>query len=369
MTNQFNNPTFGVEIECYLRFRQGQHSRGSYLAVVAEAHHQLQRTINKAGIAAQTTRHGRNDYSKWLVEHDSSLSQYVCRNGYEFVGAEIVTAVLHHKSGYGSKTDMRKVFRYLHNRHHLLTDIGNGRTGLHVHVGNSRTGLSVMTAKKLAAMVVALEPVISGIVPASRLLSPFCHPPSHVRRRYGLGTLRQQLSAIFACRTVSEIVRTTQGTTGHDGRYTQVNLLPMLDRNKRTIEFRLFAGTTDVEEILRNVDFAVALVRFAALSTNEQWYDLVESAVRDPTFTVTSLLRVVGERGLEDHFARLWRPPARRRSTSDAPRPSSSQGHRATSTSGASLPSSSQGYRPRSSSEGPGHRGSWLDIHFQRMGL
>ena len=339
MANEFNNPTFGVELECYIRFRRGTYGYGSDSTIATAAHRAIRDTLNKAGVPARTAAYGETDYSKWLIEFDSSLSRCVRRDGYENVGVEIVTRVLHHKVGYGSKTEVRKAFRALNRRHTLLTNIGFGCTGLHVHVGNSRTGLSAMTAKKLAAMVTALEPVINRIiVPTSRLQSVYCRPPSGIRRQFGLGTLQQQLSAILAARDSSEVIRAAQGTFGHQGRYAQVNLLPLVDPRKRTIEFRYFAGTTNADEIVDLVDFVVALVRFAATSSNEQWFALIQSAVGDPTFTIFGLVRALNVRHLDGHLGRLWRANggqgSRRASTGGESRLGSSQGHRSGSSNG-----------------------------------
>jgi len=205
MAVNVNELTYGVEIECYVPdelVRSGRIRIGAY-------HHGNQVTELPAG---------------WNAQHDGSLGG---RRGRQ--GVEIVSPVL---AGAEGLRQIQQVTKWLREMGATVSV----RCGFHVHVGFAEKRDRLDT-------LVALASNFEGCLYAStgtkrRERGGFCHSiqrsPSHQQRRY-------------------------EGV----GRYHVLNVRPLLDGTKPTVEFRAFAGTLDSGKIIAHVRQCLALVEKA----------------------------------------------------------------------------------------------------------
>ena len=303
--------TFGVEIECYIRFPDGKYGNSSnFRSIFKNAHRALQATLNRAGVPAHLVEprdDGLNkDYSTWLIEDDPSLEAYTEDGATETTSAEIISRVLPH--GPAGAAEVSTALRALH-ADHALSAGTDGKAGLHIHVGNGTDSIPFQTAKNLALLTTAFEPVLFALVPPERLNSRYCLPPSRMRVLFlDDCSLAHHLRAISEAASLEELLPFTAGRDGNWQRVVAVNFLPLRTRGGGggTVEFRLFAGTTDAVEIELYVDLVVGLVEVAHAAEPRRAQALLRR-FGDPSFTAVDFVEAIGGLPLRERFAALAR--------------------------------------------------------------
>ena len=302
--------TYGVEIECYLCRKETPGLSGE--KKLKAIYQSLQHTLEAGGVPAYTEfdEHGGR-FDRWLVTSDDSLKGPPSRNGYDFIDTEIVTRVLRH--GRRSAAEVRCALNALLHKHLLMVD---WRTGLHVHIGNGSAGIPFATAKNVAILAAAFEPALNSAIPQSRVDSSYCFPPSKVRHSYWRqASFTTYMQWLAQTHDVNSLIHVTSGGTIGD-RNTQINFMPLKLSNKRTIEFRLFAGTLDAEEILTNVDLAAAIVCFAHETPERRLWTFIGKrmemartaaamGVDCKMFDLRDLLDLVGARHLQPRLVAM----------------------------------------------------------------
>ena len=304
--------TFGIELEFYIRFREGEFGVGPPSSIRAAVRREVRMVLGCAGVPARLAQHGCDDYSQWQVQEDQSLTPYVRSQGYEYVGVELVTRIFSLQQEVEAKAEIRAVFQALHSSFDLLTDIGGGEAGLHIHIGNGpQTSLPLRTAQKLAMICTSLEGVINPLIPPERLYNGYCSTPSQIRQMYNLVShparveaVQQHIQLIANAYDLDSLLRAAQGTREPAGRYAQLNLQPL--RTKGTVEFRYFPATTCAELVLTYLSFFVTLTSWAHLCTAEQGRALRVWATTSPTANIFGLLDMLRLTVHRPTFESLW---------------------------------------------------------------
>lgn len=216
------NTTFGVEIECYIPAQhKGLFPRGKY--------HQGQQ------IPGYPTG--------WNAQKDGSLGDSVYFGGAEYIGVEVVSPVLKGERGL---LEVWAVISDLSN----LGCVVKSTCGLHIHVGaknlilDNKIGQLVSEFRQFEKVFFALNGDLAG----TRYNNHYCKNSS-------------------------------MWTSPETDRYQSLNL-KNLDSNKKTVEFRLFAGTMNPEIIVTAVYMAVSMVSKVSqgLVSHNGKLSLVESA-------------------------------------------------------------------------------------------
>jgi hypothetical protein len=207
-TVNVNDLTFGVELELTLPI--GTCPVGGY-------HNGIQVPQLPAG---------------WKAERDSSIQQV--SPGY--MAAEIVSPVLQGADG----------VRQLKTVCDWLVGVGakvNRTTGFHVHVGFRRDDKYAL--RRLVSLVANFEKALFAATGTrSREEGSFCRPVQNDAR-------------------YQRAFRDATAGAGHLPRYHVLNLTNLLGYGKPTVEFRVFAGTTNPLKALSYVRLCLALVEKA----------------------------------------------------------------------------------------------------------
>ena len=314
------NLTFGIEVECFLKVerelyrKHEQKYRGAFKT--------LKTTLNNASVSATTELEKTvRGYDRWTICRDTSLKPSYDEDAllYESIDVELVSPVL--RCGRSKDyAEVKATVGALKSAHTLTL---NKHTGFHVHIGNGRSGtLPFQCCKTVALLHIAFERVINSIVPPWRLHSPWAMPPSCARAvfwddytedGYRELTVGDHLDMIAACADMDALIARMSGDEQRNRR-VQISFLAL--KSHRTLEFRLFAGTLDAEEMLLYVDFCTALVRFAGGLEDAQLFLLLKRWIKylrryeqsgiDP-FEFGDFLRLISADELCDGFEKLAR--------------------------------------------------------------
>jgi len=183
-----NELTFGVEIECYVpvnSFPIGAYHRGVQIAALPPG---------------------------WNAQHDGSL--YTRRRGFEAV--EIVSPIL---TGADGMRQVKAAVQYLKS----LGATVNARCGFHVHIGVGQNRKMIATLTSLASNFQSALYAITGS--HNRERGSYCQPIRDSFRNIGLNTGELRGNAT--------------------DRFHLLNLSNLITGSKRTVEFRVFAGTVN----------------------------------------------------------------------------------------------------------------------------
>lgn len=196
------NTTFGVEIECYIPEKhRGLFPLGSY--------HKGQQVPGYP--------------TGWNTQKDGSLNNEVILDGERYFGAEIVSPVLKGTKG------LVEVWAVISD----LADLGcvvKPECGLHIHVGaknlleSGKVGQLVTEFRQFEKVFFALN----GDLTSTRYNNHYCK-------------------------------KSSMWTSPETDRHQSLNL-KNLDGNKKTVEFRLFAGTMNPEIITTAIYMTVSMV-------------------------------------------------------------------------------------------------------------
>lgn len=186
----------------------------------------------------------------WTAQRDGSIHR---QPGYQ--ACEFVSPILQGAEGIQNLINMVA----------YINRIGgkvNRSTGLHIHIGlNSLFGIETSPAEitryldRLASVVNINTKAIYAQTGTRRDQNIYCAPltemdHSTLRNRRNTGDL-----CLFSC----------------DSRYKILNLTNLTSSRKRTIEFRAFAGTLNIEKILHHLWTVFFLCRFAQELETVPW--------------------------------------------------------------------------------------------------
>lgn len=203
------NKTFGVEIECFVpKAAWGDKPLNNYHTGLERA--RLYGTLLNIP--------GATD---WRAEKDGSLS--ITRVG-EWVAVEIISPILKGKDGVAQ---LKAVCEWLNN----MGAVVNPKCGLHVTIGIDRSE----KAKKHAMQIVSkYEPCL-----------------------YAITGTKSRENGVYSYPTASKIARMLSGDRVTADKYDAFNMSKM---PYGCVEFRYFAGTTNVNKILGYVALCVGMV-------------------------------------------------------------------------------------------------------------
>lgn len=219
--------TFGIEIECFLPADVVRQQR-----IVVGGYHA---PVQVPGLPAG-----------WKVGHDGSL--HTTNRGR--VGMEIVSPVLRGREG------LEQVVAVLR----ILQGWGvstNRSCGLHVHVG---TGDG---ASQLACNAKALKNLMHLVAQFERALFAITGTKSREHNHY-TGPVSD------AYRAIANITNVEQARP-YANKYRALNIVPLWT-SKRTVEFRVFQGTTNITKVVGYIQIVLGLVERAyAMQRSAAW--------------------------------------------------------------------------------------------------
>ena len=236
---QFQDFTFGVEIECYV-----PRSSSDLFAALSNAGVHMSQA---AGSIHRVT-------SGWKVVHDGSLHSAPAG----FVGVEVVSPILQGEDGIAQTVKVMDVVKAFGAK-------VNKSCGLHVHVG-AQNG-SATQHKNLAKMFIKYEHHFDALCPESRRTNQYCKSNREFAAAGAARTYEAQVSAVFAkldgLRSISAIATVMNG--GYDqrnhythNRYFKLNFQSMASHG--TVEFRQQAGTVEAQKAVSWIRLCVGLV-------------------------------------------------------------------------------------------------------------
>lgn len=217
------NRTFGIEIECFLP--QGM-TRSVATAAIAQ----------RLGQPCMEEGYNHLRRSHWKIVTDGSLGDYAR-------GMELVSPPL---AGEGGLDLVGRACE-------ALVDLGatvNTQCGFHVHVGISDQN-PIPLFKNLLKVYAAFEPVIDGMMPASRRgsTSMYCRSVSTVN-----------LARLDAATDLGGVVGAIGSNTAD--RFRKLNLTAYA--RHRTVEFRQHSGTLDANKARKWTTLCLRMVAAAA---------------------------------------------------------------------------------------------------------
>lgn len=216
MRTDLNNMTFGIEIECTIPVE----------------------TLRQRGwvVGGYHTGASIPGFAGWTAQHDGSIR---ARRPHQ--GVEVVSPVLQGFAGLLQIELMVAELRAMGAR-------VNTSTGFHVHVGWNGTPEQL---RRLICFVAFHEKALfASTGTTSREHNHYC---SSIRTRY---RPFEQLSSEADARSV--------------GRYYVLNLANIAMGRRRTVEFRVFAGTLNVVKILAYVQLCLGMVQKALDNPRKQ---------------------------------------------------------------------------------------------------
>jgi hypothetical protein len=218
---------FGIEIECYLP--EGRSMEEAARAVSA-----------RIGEPVNVESYNHSARPAWKVVTDGSL------NGGR--GCEFVSPILRGDAGLAQLEAVCDA----------LTDFGctvNRSCGLHVHVGVADARLAFF--KNITKLYALYEPVIDGMMPASRRASA---------NMYCRSMTAAAPAQIDRANSLQDIVTTVCGSIGRESRYYKLNLTAYA--RHRTVEFRQHSGTLDARKARTWAELCIKMVSAAARGIN-----------------------------------------------------------------------------------------------------
>ncbi|MCJ1333249.1 hypothetical protein MMC10_009943 [Thelotrema lepadinum] len=296
-TEKFLRLTFGVEIECVLAYPAGIFGTGPK---DVKMRREVEELLDKKDIPTNELR-GDDPliYEKWTINEDATIKKPRNTSEEEYEDMEIISRVFHYDDPI-SFEEIREVLGLVRSNFKIVEGTKNS-CGLHVHIGNEDRGFHIEVLRRYALLVTAFEHLLLSLIPAYRIDPQrshkcFCYPPSKLPDFEAL-TLQERLDKIRVCEREWQL-QELMSPIWH-GKNLAFNIGSHGDRTKRTIEHRMFPGTTDVEEILANVELCVSLMSFAWRISNENLDTLLESAFNS-SFELKHLLCAFGKAELWD---------------------------------------------------------------------
>jgi hypothetical protein len=280
---QFQDFTFGVEIECYTPGRM----------------HALFVALQSAGVAVSVAAGNIHSVtSGWKVVYDGSLGSGT-PVGYE--GCEVVSPILRGEDGIAQTIKVLEVVK----AHGCKV---NKSCGLHVHVGAQNATSTQL--KNLAKMFVKYEHHFDALCPESRRNNNFCKSNRAFASAGAGQSYEAQVSAVFAkldgLRSASAIATVINGGferrqyTHH--RYFKLNYQSLASHG--TVEFRQAAGTCEGQKAAAWIRLVVGLVAASFTlksvgSTAEPTFAKLMRKVDRTTAAYLTARRVALNRGTE----------------------------------------------------------------------
>ena len=292
--------TYGVEIETAIKLQVGTYPEGLVGRFVREDMEQCLRDI------AVPVQELRGDaplaYEFWTINSDPSIKRPPNTDTIEYDEAEIQTRILHHDNPESAR-ELRQVLESLTSQFTLLAT-PEYKCGVHVHIGNEGRGFPWPVLHRYALLLVAFEHLLLELVPEHRFHKrgrPFAKwaiPPSRNSELRKFSPELRQLK-IWKCRWEFEL--TQYMSPFMHGKNSAFNFGSLRDRSKKTIEHRLFPGTTDPDEILSYVDLCASMMKFAWRTPDEDMLKLLPSAF-DETFGLEQFFAAIGQPGRWETF-------------------------------------------------------------------
>ena len=284
--------TFGVEGECVLAYPAGIFGTG---LKDVKMRREVEECMDRSGIPTNELR-GDDPiiYEKWTINEDTTIQKPPNTAEEEYEDMEIITRVLYYDDPSSFK-EIREVLELIKSNFKVVMGVQNS-CGLHVHIGNEDRGFDIEGLRRYALLVVAFEHLLLSLIPLYRTdpqlsFKCFCYPPSRLPDFENL-TLQERLDKIRTCEREWQL-QELMNPIWH-GKNLAFNLSSHSDGSKRTIEHRMFPGTTDVDEILANVELCASLISFAWNFSNAEVDVLLESAF-DASFELKHLLSSFGK--------------------------------------------------------------------------
>jgi hypothetical protein len=228
----WNQLTFGVEIECY----------------VPGTHAQVARTISEAGIPVMQD-YGHTTRPQWKIVEDGSLRN-VGPAGLR--GAELVSPILKGEDGL---EQVRKVCA-------ALVAMGarvNTGCGVHVHVGAREA--STTQIRNLCKLFLKYEEQFDAVVPASRRNNRYCGS-NKSRALSTTGNVQALCDRLDRAQAVSSLANIMNGglerAQYNSFRYHKLNLQSYVTHG--TVEFRQHSGSIDGVKIAHWVRLVTGFV-------------------------------------------------------------------------------------------------------------
>ena len=285
--------TFGVEVECVVAYEAGIFGTGPKDVKIRR---EIEELLDRNDIPMNELR-GDDPiiYEKWTINEDATIELPRNTAEREYEDAEFQSRIFYYDDPH-SFEEIRTVLRLAHNNFDLMTRPENC-CGLHVHIGNEDRGFPFAVLRRYVLFVMAFEHLLLSLTPESRLTPPhgkkcFCHLPSTLIAFRGM-TLAQRLEEVRACNREWQLQELMCPIWY--GKNTAFNIGSHSDNTKRTLEHRLFAGTTDAEEIVAYVELCAGIVSFVWHTSDEDLEVLLQSAFN-------------GSYGLDNVFSAIGKP-------------------------------------------------------------
>jgi hypothetical protein len=249
-----NTLTFGVEIECGIPYES--------------------MTANGWRVGGYRAGASMAGVDGWKIQSDGSVSFTDGR-----ASAEVVSGVLQGEEGIASVRQCVLALRRANAR-------VNMSCGLHVHVGfpwEGEEGAAIL--KRLIFLVANFEKALYASTGThSREQASWCR------------TIKQAYRQYSDLRTIDQVVN------AHHARYHTLNLTNLQHvRSRRTVEFRVFAGTCNLVKIESAISMALALVHRAVEGKHLVDFDAVTAECDKKKFDDTR----IGRRELERFINRM----------------------------------------------------------------
>ncbi|KAL8702729.1 MAG: hypothetical protein Q9201_004105 [Fulgogasparrea decipioides] len=312
------NLTFGVEMELVIRYDPRRYrpylesgegvfwKASQKLSTSAKLNNlvradiiQVLRTIGVPvhGILDRRTEEDR--YSKWTVQHDSSIAPHkdVLRPewaGSAYTGVEITTPILVFEPR--AFFQLFEVINILEQNFSILTNV---TCGTHVHVGNGTKGFPVTAVKNFMLLVTAFERHFNSLHPSHRINNKYCRPPGrawpHAEPDFIAAAIEnpeEMDDLVLKVNVVHNVMERNHAynlnNLGHDNEGKWLS---------QTIEFRQHEGTFDPMAIMQWTRLCLELVNGSYDSGDLGMFDFVQNYLYSGKFSVTDLF---GKLGLDD---------------------------------------------------------------------
>ncbi|MCJ1351218.1 MAG: hypothetical protein MMC33_001201 [Icmadophila ericetorum] len=272
MENHPMRPTFGIEMECNIRYVRAEIDWSlfkeqemyqvwkdhSFMPMKKKSEWAIRsllyEVLTKEGIETNKPPIEKG-YDRWTIEEDGSIEPVELDGkkapGFRYFDTGIISRVLNvDKEGL---SEVRKAISIINK---TFTVVTNKSTGLHVHIGNRKNGFTFLTLRRFSQLVTAFEHLIRFIIAEWRWnearvlwddesVTMFCKEVSAPGKGLPLAAVDvfERLQLLEGANTEEALFDLMSHGGGRDYAYNFSNLRSWRNSSKKTIEFRQHEGT------------------------------------------------------------------------------------------------------------------------------
>ncbi|KAF7508083.1 hypothetical protein GJ744_009665 [Endocarpon pusillum] len=248
----------GIETEFFLAAKKLEDfdiSVEGFAETLAANHNQAVRPPHPQMRPTMRPPYEQGDYARWCLATDSTVSFHSSRSPW---GVELVSPILRAFPGSKWRESVELTWKCLADRYDIDT---NHLCGTHIHI-SLEPFFNMGELVQIAQAILHFEPAIEALVPKHRRGNEFCKSNWLGSPHLGAANISRpnSIAKIGQIQDPNELIRCMGN---EEDRGYSWNFLSLMEKKKRTLEFRKPPGSTTVEETLSWAEFVLSFIQAA----------------------------------------------------------------------------------------------------------